>query len=217
PGSAGKALDDVSVEIRPGEVVALVGVNGSGKTTLAKVLAQLYEPTGGRLLWGDAPVTDFDRDALRAQIAVVFQDFARYQLSASDNIGVGRSEHIDDRDRVRTAARHAGAEEFLARLPFGYDTMLSRLYRGGRELSLGQWQRLALARAFHRDAELLILDEPTASLDARAEHNLYQSVRTLFADRSVLLIAHRFSSVRSADRIYVLDSGRVIEHGSHAD
>ncbi|MEP7055737.1 MAG: ABC transporter ATP-binding protein [Actinomycetota bacterium] len=215
PGTDNDVLTDVDIEINPGEVVALVGANGSGKTTLAKLLAQLYRPTSGRVLWGAAPADQLDRAALRRQLAVVFQDFARYQLPVRDNIGVGDPTHIDDDERAREAARNAGADRFISSLPLGYDTMLSRQYKGGRDLSLGQWQRIALARAFHRDAQLLILDEPTASLDARAEHDLFERIRTLFAGRSVLLIAHRFSSVRPADRIYVLDAGRVIEQGSH--
>jgi ATP-binding cassette subfamily B protein len=217
PGTERDVLSEVDVEIRPGEVVALVGANGSGKTTLAKLLAQLYTPTGGRLIWGDSPAADFDREALRRQLAIVFQDFARYQLPVRDNIGVGDARYIDDDDRAQEAARNSGADGFIRALPMGYDTILSRQFKGGRELSLGQWQRIALARAFHRDAQLLILDEPTASLDARAEHDLFERIRTLFAGRSVLLIAHRFYSVRSADRIYVLDDGRVIETGTHGE
>lgn len=216
PGTDRDVLVDVNVEIKPGEVIALVGANGSGKTTLAKLLAQLYMPTVGRIVWGERPAIELDRAALRRQLAVVFQDFARYQLPVRDNIGVGDATHIDNEERAREAARNAGADRFIRALPFGYDTMLSRQYKGGRDLSLGQWQRIALARAFHRDAQLLILDEPTASLDARAEHDLFERIRILFAGRSVLLIAHRFSSVRSADRIYVLDEGRVVEQGSHA-
>jgi ATP-binding cassette subfamily B protein len=215
PGTEVDVLSDVNVEIRPGEVVALVGANGSGKTTLAKLLAQLYRPSGGRIVWGETPAEELDRAALRRQLAVVFQDFARYQLPVRDNIGVGDATYIDDDERAREAARNSGADRFISALPLGYDTILSRQYKGGRDLSLGQWQRIALARAFHRDAQLLILDEPTASLDARAEHDLFERIRTLFAGRSVLLIAHRFSSVRPADRIYVLDAGRVIEQGSH--
>lgn len=217
PGTQVDVLTDIDVEIESGQVVALVGVNGSGKTTLAKLLAQLYEPTAGRILWGGADVTELDREGLRDQIAVLFQDFGRYQLSAKDNIGVGRVEHLEDAERIAAAARNAGAAELIATLPLGYETILSRHFKGGRELSLGEWQRIAIARAFQRDAQLLILDEPTASLDARAEHALYERIRTLFADRAVLLIAHRFASVRNADRIYVLDSGRIIEQGDHAD
>lgn len=215
PGTGVDVLTDINISVGPGQIVALVGANGSGKTTVAKLLAQLYEPTGGRILWGDTDATELDREQLRSQIAVLFQDFEHYELSARHNIGVGRTEFIDNDERVVDAARHAGADSYISKLHRGYDTTLSRLYKGGRELSLGQWQRVALARAFHRDAPFLILDEPTASLDARAEHNLYERVRTLFADRAVLLIAHRFSSVRAADRIYVLEDGRVTEEGTH--
>ncbi|WP_329378277.1 ABC transporter ATP-binding protein/permease [Streptomyces sp. NBC_01351] len=216
PGSSARALEDVSVEVRAGEVVALVGANGSGKTTLAKILAGLYRPDSGRLLYGDG---DGDADAeperLRAASAVVFQDFVRYKLTAADNITFGRPETSPDRARAVLAAERAGAHEFLARLVQGYDTVLSKEFTGGADLSLGQWQRLALARAFYRDSPLVILDEPTASLDPQAEADLFGRIRELFTDRTVVLISHRFANVRDADRIYVLDAGRVIEQGDH--
>ena len=198
-----------------GEVVALVGENGSGKTTLAKIVAGLYRPQGGRVLWDDVDVANVDRDELRASIAVIFQDFERYLLPASENVGMGRHERIDDVADVIAAATRADADEFLSRLPEGYDTMLGREFSGGYDLSIGQWQRVALARAFFRDAPFVILDEPTAALDARAESRLFERLRELLEGRSVLLISHRLSSVRSADRIYVLDGGRVVEEGTH--
>jgi ATP-binding cassette subfamily B protein len=215
PDSNRPAVDGVSLEIGAGEVVALVGENGSGKTTLAKIVAGLYRPQGGRVLWDDVDVADVDRDQLRASIAVIFQDFERYLLPARENVGMGRHERIDDLDGVTTAAVRADADEFLSRLPDGYETMLGREFSGGYDLSIGQWQRVALARAFFRDAPLVILDEPTAALDARAESRLFERLGELLEGRSVLLISHRFSSVRSADRIYVLDQGKVVEQGSH--
>lgn len=209
------SLDGVDLTIRRGEVVALVGENGSGKTTLAKLLAGLYEPTSGSVRWDGRDIREYDPDALRQQIAVIFQDFVHYQLTARENITLGRSALLEDRDAARQAAVHAGADAFLSRLPAGYETLLSKEFHGGVDLSLGQWQRVALARAFVRDAPLVILDEPSASLDARAEHDLFQRIRSLLAGRTVLLISHRFSSVRSADRIYVLSEGRIVESGDH--
>jgi ATP-binding cassette subfamily B protein len=215
PSASTPALTDVSMEIGAGEIVALVGENGSGKTTLAKLLCRLYLPHGGRVLWDGVDTAATDPDGLRRSVAVIFQDFLHYSLPASENIGMGRHQRIDDAEAIRGAALHAGADDFLAKLPDGYETVLGPEFEGGKELSVGQWQRVALARAFFRDAPFIILDEPTAALDARAEHELFESIRTLCRGRSVLLISHRFSSVRSADRIYVLDGGRVVESGSH--
>ena len=215
PDSDRPALDGVSLQIGAGEIVALVGENGSGKTTLAKILAGLYRPRSGRVLWDDTDLADVDLDELRRSIAMIFQDFEQYLLPARENIGLGRHERIDDIESIVGAARRAGADTFIAALPDAYDTMLGREFSGGYDLSIGQWQRIALARAFFRDAPFVILDEPTASLDARAEAALFDRMRELLAGRSVLLISHRFSSVRAADRIYVLDHGKVIEHGSH--
>jgi ATP-binding cassette subfamily B protein len=211
------ALKGVSVELHRGEVVALVGENGSGKTTLAKLMSGLYTPDSGQVLWDGIDVSTVDQDQLREQVTVIFQDFVRYWLTARENIGVGKVARIDDRDAVAAAARHAGADRFIEAWPEGYDALMGPIFEGGRDLSVGQWQRMALARAFFRDAPLIILDEPTASLDARAEAELFDKIRTLFKGRSVLLISHRFSSVRSADRIYVMREGQIIEHGSHEE
>ena len=187
-----------------------MGENGSGKTTLAKLLAGLYEPAAGRITWnGAAPTSD--------SAAVVFQDFVRWSLVARENVGVGRHERLPDDDGVVAAARTAGAHGDIQELEHGYNTMLGPAFAGGVDLSLGQWQRIALARAFFRDAPFVILDEPTAALDARAEHDLFVRIRKLLAGRSVLLISHRFSSVREADRIYVMDHGRIVESGSHEE
>src|SRR5438876_8220449 len=215
PGAERPALDGASVEIGPGEIVALVGENGSGKTTLAKLLAGLYRPESGRLLWNGADTATMDPQELRNQTAVIFQDFERYRLTARHSVGLGRHERIGDEEAIVSSALQADADEVIRRLPDGYDTMLGREFSGGYDLSTGQWQRVALARAFFRDAPFVILDEPTAALDARAESRLFERIRVLLAGRSVLLISHRFSSVRSADRIYVLEDGRVREQGSH--
>ncbi|HEX7254960.1 MAG TPA: ABC transporter ATP-binding protein [Gaiellaceae bacterium] len=215
PESDRPAVDGVSLEIGRGEIIALVGENGSGKTTLAKMLAGLYRPEAGRIRWDDLDVADADADELRRSVAVIFQDFERYLLPARENVALGRKERIDDLEAILEAAARADAHDFLAELPEGYETMLGREFSGGFDLSIGQWQRVALARAFFRDAPFVILDEPTASLDARAESNLFERMRELLHGRSVVLISHRFSSVRSADRIYVLHEGRVVEEGSH--
>jgi ATP-binding cassette, subfamily B, bacterial len=217
PGAARPALDGISLRIAAGEVVALVGENGSGKTTLAKLLAGLYRPERGHVLWDGADVADVDPEQLREAVAVIFQDFERYRLPARDNVGLGRHARIDELQAILDAAERADAHRFLERLPEGYDTMLGREFFGGFDLSMGQWQRIALARAFFRDAPFVILDEPTAALDARAESNLFDRMRALLEGRSVVLISHRFSSVRSADRIYVLQRGRIVEHGSHEE
>jgi ATP-binding cassette subfamily B protein len=196
-------------------VVALVGENGSGKTTLAKLIAGLYAPERGRITWDGVDAAELDPEELRRGIAVIFQDFTQYLLPVRENIGVGRHERIDDLDAIVAAADRADADGFVRRLPGGYDAMLGREFLGGYDLSVGQWQRLALARAFFRDASLVILDEPTAALDARAESRLFERMRELLEGRAAVLISHRFSSVRSADRIYVLDRGRVVEEGTH--
>ena len=215
PGTDRLALDGVDLEIGAGEIVALVGENGSGKTTLAKILAGLYAPTGGVVRWDGVDLSTVDPATLREQVAVTFQDFVKYPLTGWENIGVGRVAALEDRERARSAAEHAGASDYLDGLARGFDTLLSKEFDEGEDLSVGQWQRLALARAFFRDAPFIILDEPTAALDPRAEYELFQTIRSLFRGRTVLLISHRFSSVRSADRIYVLDQGRVIERGTH--
>jgi ATP-binding cassette subfamily B protein len=215
PAASRPALTDVSLQIRAGDVVALVGENGSGKTTLAKLLARLYLPDAGRITWDGVDLADMDAAQVHRRIALIFQDFAHYDLTARENIGLGALEHLDDLEAVRAAAIHAGAHGYLDALPTGYETILSPEYDGGRDLSVGQWQRVAMARAFIRDAPLIILDEPTAALDPRAEHDLYTRIRSLYRGHTVLLISHRYNTVRDADHIYVLDNGRVIEHGNH--
>jgi ATP-binding cassette, subfamily B, bacterial len=216
PGSSGPTLQNVNMTIRSGEVVALVGENGSGKTTLAKLLAHLFHPGSGRILWDGVDVETLNPTGIQEQISVIFQDFVRYQLSAADNIGLGRALALSDRDAIVKAASQAGADEFLRNLEKGYETILSKAF-GGVDLSIGQWQRVALARAFFRNAPFIILDEPTAALDARAEHALFEKIRELRQGRTILLISHRFSTVRSADRIYVLKGGTIVESGTHSE
>lgn len=217
PSRRHPSLQDVSIELPAGQVIALVGENGSGKTTLAKLLAGLYAPGSGAVLWDEVDFAELAPEALRSRIAVLFQDFVRYHLSAGENVGFGNRLMADDRGAIVTATSAAGAHDFLSALPNGYDTLLGPEYFGGVDLSGGQWQRVALARAYLRDAQLIILDEPTASLDPRSEVELFARVRELFTGRTVLLISHRFASVRLADRIYVLHEGRVIEQGSHEE
>jgi ATP-binding cassette subfamily B protein len=215
PEARRDALADVSIDIASGEVVALVGENGSGKTTLAKLLGGLYEPTAGAIRWDGTDTAALDPDALRRLVTVVFQDFARYNFTAADNIGLGDVARIGDRPAVEAAAAQAGADRLIGRLPDGYDTVLGREFDAGTDLSTGQWQRVAIARAFFRDAPVVVLDEPTAALDARAEHELFARIRELLRGRTVVLVSHRFSTVRTADRIVVLHRGRVTETGSH--
>jgi ATP-binding cassette, subfamily B, bacterial len=214
PGASGPALREVSIEIARGEVVALVGENGSGKTTLAKVLAGLYQPAAGTVYWDKTALADVDPEPLRERIAVIAQDHANWPLTVRHNITMGRAANPDTLDR---AAASSGADTVIGKLSRGYDTLLDRSFKDGAELSGGQWQRIAAARGFYRSAPLLIMDEPTAALDARAEYALFSSIRGHAEGRSVLLITHRLASVRHADRIYVLRDGQVIEQGGHAD
>jgi ATP-binding cassette, subfamily B, bacterial len=214
PGVEEPSLRDVSVEIGRGEVVALVGENGSGKTTLAKILAGLYRPQAGTVRWDDVSLADVHGEPLRERIAVIAQDHGNWPLTVRDNIIMGRL--LDDA-QLASAAAASGADAVIAELARGYDTLLARQFKDGAELSGGQWQRIAAARGFYRTAPLLIMDEPTAALDARAEYALFSSLRTLARDRTVLIITHRLASVRHADRIYVLAHGQVTESGTHAE
>jgi ATP-binding cassette subfamily B protein len=215
PGGDRAGLEGVHLDIHQGEVVALVGENGCGKTTLAKILCRLYQPSSGTIRWDGADIGRYDPAAVRARIAAVFQDFARYpSFTAAENIGIGLPARMADRDAIVEAARRAGAHAAIEALPKGYETVLSRQF-GGVDLSTGQWQRVALARAFLRDAPLVVLDEPTAALDPRAERDLFETVASLYRSRAAVLISHRLSSVRFADRICVLAGGRITESGTH--
>lgn len=215
PGADRPALSGVSVTVGRGEVIALVGENGSGKTTLAKLLAGLYRPQEGTIRWDGVDLGAFDGDALRRRISVIAQDHTRWPLTVRENIVMG---HPLEEDRLAAASAAAGADEVVARLPDGYDALLDRRFRGGHDLSGGQWQRIAVARGFYRDdAALVIFDEPTSALDARAEHALFERIRGHAADRTIVLITHRLASVRYADRIYVLDGGAIAEQGTHAE
>ena len=211
------ALSNVNLRLEPGETLGLVGENGAGKSTLVKLLLRLYDPTEGRITYGGVDIRDLAPRDLRSRIGAVFQDFVRYQFTAAENIGLGNPEHVDDRARIDEAARRAGAGPLVASLPRGLDTVLGGWFEAGHDISAGQWQKLAVARAFMRDAELLILDEPTASIDAEAEHELFVRFRELASGRTAIVISHRFSTVRIADRIAVLHGGRVEEMGSHRD
>lgn len=216
PGAEGLALSDVNLHVKPGEALALVGENGSGKTTLIKLLTRLYEPQEGRVCVDGLDVREWNESALRARVGVIFQDFARYQMLLGENVGAGDVDHFANEARWKDAAAQGMADTFIDELPDGYQTQLGRWFKGGRELSGGQWQKVALSRAFMRqDADILVLDEPTAAMDAEAEATVFEHVRAAAGTRITILISHRFSTVRMADRIVVLDQGRVIEQGSH--
>jgi ATP-binding cassette subfamily B protein len=217
PGREDWALRDVNLRIAPGEKIALVGPNGAGKTTLIKLLTRLYDPTEGQILLDGIDLREYDPDELRQKIGVIFQDFVKYQLTAKENIGFGQIDHLEDQPRLDSSAERGGADEVLAELPEGMETMLGRWFDKGHELSGGQWQKIALSRAFMRDGEVLVLDEPTAALDAEREYEIFQRFRDLTAGKIAVLISHRFSTVRMADRIAVVENGRISELGSHAE
>jgi ATP-binding cassette subfamily B protein len=216
PGAAQPALIDIDLHLTPGSSLALVGENGSGKTTLIKLLTRLYSPDSGRILVDGLPLPQWSEQALRARIGVIFQDFTRYQMLVGENVGAGDERYFEDQQRWQQAAEKGRAATFIEELPGGYQTQLGKWFKDGQELSGGQWQKIALARAFMRtDADILVLDEPTAAMDARAEAEIFEHFRTLARDRITILISHRFSTVRMADQIAVLDRGRIIEKGSH--
>ena len=216
PGAAGPALSQIDLHVRPGESLALVGQNGSGKTTLIKLLTRLYQPTNGRILLDGLDLREWDETTLRRRIGVIFQDFARYQMLVGENIGAGDVRAFDDEARWRSAAAQGLAAEFIETLPGGYRTQLGKWFKDGRELSGGQWQKIALARAFMRnEADILVLDEPTAAIDAGAEAEVFEHFRELTRNRIAIVISHRFSTVRMTDQILVLEEGQIVERGSH--
>lgn len=217
PGRNEPVLNKISFCLRPDETIALVGDNGAGKTTLVKLLTRLYDPTEGRILLDGVDLRDYDIQDLQSQIGVIFQDYVRYNMSARENIGFGKLDSIGDDFRIQAAARKSLAKTLIDQFPDGYDQMLGRRFAGGVDLSGGEWQKFALARAYMRDAQVLVLDEPTASLDARAERLLFQRFADLAQGRSAILISHRFSTVRMADRILVLSDGFIEEDGTHED
>jgi ATP-binding cassette subfamily B protein len=216
PGATAPALSNIDLHVRPGESLALVGQNGSGKTTLIKLLTRLYQPTRGRILLDGLDLREWDGTTLRQRIGVIFQDFARYQMLVGENIGAGDVRAFDDEGRWRSAAAQGLAAEFVEALPAGYHTQLGKWFKDGRELSGGQWQKIALARAFMRnEADILVLDEPTAAIDAGAEAEVFEHFRELTRNRIAIVISHRFSTVRMTDQILVLEEGRIVERGSH--
>ncbi|HVW85849.1 MAG TPA: ABC transporter ATP-binding protein [Bryobacteraceae bacterium] len=215
PGVERQILKNLNFRIEPGERIALVGANGQGKTTFVKLMARLYDPTEGRILLDGVDLRDYDVDSLQREIGIIFQDFVRYDMLARTNIGVGRLDHLDDEEKLREAAHKSRADEILRKLPRQFDQMLGRRFEGGVDLSGGEWQKFALARAYLRDAQVLILDEPTAALDAVAEYEVFRRFSELTEGRMAILISHRFSTVRMSDRIVVLEDGAIREQGTH--
>ena len=217
PGSEHPTLKGINLTVAPGECIALVGLNGSGKTTLLKLLTRLYDIDQGQIMIDGVPLQQFSLGSLRSQIGILFQDFARYALNVQDNIGFGNLPRRQELDLVTQAAKGAGATAVIDGLDDGYQTILGKMFSGGVDLSGGQWQKIGLARAFMSDAQILILDEPTAAVDAIAEHDLFQRFRQLTQGKMTFLVSHRFSTVRMADRIVVLEQGKITEVGTHAE
>src|SRR6266567_158108 len=218
PGAEGNALTDVSFKVEAGETLAVVGRNGAGKTTLFKLICRLYDPAEGRILIDGVDIKEFDPAEIRREIGAMFQDYVDYQATASENIGLGNVPEITDREAIVNASKQAGSDELIAALPDGYDTALGKWFDSGVNLSGGEWQKVALARAFMReDAKILLLDEPTSALDAQAEYDLFERLRMLTHGRTAVYISHRFSTVRRADRIVFLEQGQLVEEGTHAE
>lgn len=215
PGSSAMVVENINFRLEAQEKIALIGENGAGKTTLVKLLARLYDPTAGQILLDGVDLREYDVEDLRKEIGVIFQDYMRYELLAKENIGFGKIEDLADHARIELAAQKSMAFQVIGKLPNGYDQMIGRRFEGGVDLSGGEWQKFALARAYMRDAQLLILDEPTATLDARAEYEVFRRFAELTKGRMAVLISHRFSTVRMADRILVLQNGRIREQGTH--
>ncbi|MEQ8963698.1 MAG: ABC transporter ATP-binding protein, partial [Coleofasciculus sp. C2-GNP5-27] len=218
PGSQKPALKGVDLHLKPGEKLAIVGENGSGKTTLIKLLTRLYTPDSGRILLDGLDLQEWKLDTLRRRIGVIFQNFVRYQFTVGENVGVGDVDYLQDENRWENAAEKGMAKPFIELMPDGFSTQLGRWFKGGQELSGGQWQKIALSRAFMRtDADILVLDEPTAAMDAEAEVRVFDHFRTITQNQMVVLISHRFSTVRMADKIVVMAGGDIIEQGTHEE
>jgi ATP-binding cassette subfamily B protein len=215
PGSSRLVINNLNFHLRPGERVALIGENGEGKTTIVKLLTRLYDPVAGQVLLDGVDLREYSLEDLYREIGVIFQDFMRYEMTARENIAVGRIEQIDDLESLRESAQKSMADEVVGKLSSGYEQMLGRRFDGGVDLSGGEWQKVALARAYLRDAQVLILDEPTSALDARSEYEVFQRFAELTAGKMALFISHRFSTVRMADRIVVLVNGSIAEEGDH--
>jgi ATP-binding cassette subfamily B protein len=215
PGNTRRVLDHISFQLHPAERLALIGENGEGKTTIVKLMTRLSDPTEGQILLDGVDLREYDLEDLHREIGVIFQDFMRYEMTARENIAVGRIEEIGNLELLQTAAHKSMADSVIGRLPGIYDQMLGRRFEQGVDLSGGEWQKVALARAYLRDAQLLILDEPTAALDARSEFEVFRRFSELTAGKMALFISHRFSTVRSADRILVLANGKIAEEGTH--
>ena len=208
-------LQDLNLFLKAGECVALVGHNGAGKTTLVKLLTRLYEPTTGKILFDGVPLEEYDTLDVRRHISVIFQDFIHYEMAVRENVGFGYVEELDNDERIRLATAQSGAAPFIEDLLQKYETTLGRMFEKGQELSIGQWQKMALARAFMRRAPVVVLDEPTSSIDAESESEIFGRLQNIAAGATTLLIAHRFSTVRMADRIIVIKQGKIIEDGTH--
>ena len=215
--SSRQALEDIDLQIKPGETIALVGENGSGKTTLIKLLCRLYDPTAGSIKIDGIDIRNFKVEELRSKISVIFQDYAKYHLAASENIRLGNIKVPPKHQKIQTAALHSGADDVIQKLPQKYDTVLGKFFSFGEELSIGQWQKVALARAFLRESQVIVLDEPTSAMDPKAEYEVFKQFQKLIKNQAAILITHRLSTVRMADRIYVMNNGRIVESGSHQE
>ena len=217
PGVKTKILRNFSLTINPGEKVAFVGENGAGKSTIIKLLARFYDVTAGEILINNKNIKELEIETWYKNLGVIFQDFIMYEDSAKENIRYGKIYEEMGLEKITEAAKASGAHPFIEKLDKGYEQMLGRMFKGGTDLSVGQWQKIALARGFLRDAPILVLDEPTASIDARAESEIFNKVEKLSKDKTVIIISHRFSTVRNADKIYVIDDGKIVESGSHTE
>ncbi|NTW33564.1 MAG: ABC transporter ATP-binding protein [Bacteroidetes bacterium] len=215
PSSKRKALDSISIEIPAGKTVALVGPNGSGKTTMIKLLCGFYSPDNGKILFDDKDISIINPNETRKQITAVFQDFALYNMTALENIFLGDISNTSSPDKIKQAAKNAGIDDIIEKLPLGYNNIIGNLFKKGEELSIGQWQKMAIARAFYRNSSILFMDEPSSALDAVTEFQILQNLKSLSKDKTVLIISHRFSTIQWADIIYVLDYGKVVEQGNH--